>query len=336
MPVASRIASRSVTRRHGCSKSIAPVEPTCCGDGAHERLEPIGDVVVVGVGLVELDHRELGVVLRRQALVAEVLAELVDALEAADDAALEVELGRDAQVQRAVQRVVVRRERARERAAVERLQDRRLDLDEAVVVEVAAHGGDDLGARDEQLARLLVGHEVELPAAVARLDVLQAVVLLGRRAQRLREHGEVVDPQRDLAALRAQRGAVDADDVAEVDLREQALVRARRRARPARACSCRRPERSTRSRNAILPWPRRAARRPATRCVTVGLLAGLRAPACAASTSATGSTPGNSCGKGSMPSARSLSSFARLTASSSSAIAASLAARRLRARRRSS
>ena len=46
-----------------------------------------------------------------------------------------------------------------------------------------------------------------------------------------------------------------------------------------------------------------------------------RYPAGTASTDATGSTPGNSCGKGSMPSARSLSSFARLTASSSSAIA---------------
>ena len=64
-------------------------------------------------------------------LVAEVLAELVDPLEAADDAALEVQLGGDAQVQVAVELVVVGRERARERAAVQRLQDRRLDLDEA-------------------------------------------------------------------------------------------------------------------------------------------------------------------------------------------------------------
>ena len=193
--------------------------------GANEGLEAIGHVVVIGICLVELDHRELRVVLRRQPLVAKVLAELVHALEAADDAALEVELRRDAQVQRPIQGVVVRRERARERAAVERLQDRRLDFDEAGVVEKAAHGGHGLGPRDKQLARLLVGHEVELAAAIARLDVLQPVVLLGRRAQRLREHRERLDAQRDLAALRAQRGAVDADDVAEVDLREQALVR---------------------------------------------------------------------------------------------------------------
>jgi hypothetical protein len=44
-------------------------------------------------------------VLVRDALVAEVLAELVDLLEAADDQPLEVELGRDAQVEVCVELV---------------------------------------------------------------------------------------------------------------------------------------------------------------------------------------------------------------------------------------
>ena len=95
-----------------------------------------------------------GLCFGRDALVAEVLADLVDALQAADDQALEVELGGDAQVHRRVERVEVRHERARQCAAVDRLQDRGLDLDEALVVEEAADRGDDLGARDEDLARL--------------------------------------------------------------------------------------------------------------------------------------------------------------------------------------
>ena len=98
-------------------------------------------LLVVGVGLVPLEHRELGVVLVGDALVAEVLAELVDAVDAADDEPLEVELGRDPQVEVAVERVVVGGEGPRQGAAVERLQDRRLDLDEAVLVEPAAHLG---------------------------------------------------------------------------------------------------------------------------------------------------------------------------------------------------
>ena len=137
------------------------------------------------------------------ALVAEVLADLVDALEAADDQALEVQLVGDAQVEVAVERVVVGRERPRQRAAVERLEDRRLDLEEAALVEPAADGATTLRAQDEQLARLLVGDQVELAVAVAGLDVLEPVELLGRRAQRLGEQRPAGGPQGQLAAARS-------------------------------------------------------------------------------------------------------------------------------------
>ena len=103
-----------------------------------ELLDPLHGVAVVGVRLVPLEHRELGVVLERDALVAEVLADLVDPLEPADDQALEVELRRDAQVVVGVERVVVRHERLCECAAVARLEDGRLDLDETPLVERCA------------------------------------------------------------------------------------------------------------------------------------------------------------------------------------------------------
>ncbi len=116
------------------------------GGGAHERFQARGGGVVVGVGLVPLDHRELGVVLGRDALVAEVLAELVDAFQTTDDAALEVELGGDPQVEGAVQRIVVGGEGPRQGAAVDRLQDWGLDLEETLAVEIGADRGDDASA----------------------------------------------------------------------------------------------------------------------------------------------------------------------------------------------
>jgi hypothetical protein len=64
----------------------------------HEPLASGRDVEIVGVGLVPLEHRELGVVGRVDPLVAKVLAELVHALEPAHDQPLEVELGGNAQV----------------------------------------------------------------------------------------------------------------------------------------------------------------------------------------------------------------------------------------------
>ena len=52
---------------------------------------------VVAVGLVDLEHRELGVVLPGDALVAEDAADLEHPVEAGDQHPLEVELERDAQ-----------------------------------------------------------------------------------------------------------------------------------------------------------------------------------------------------------------------------------------------
>src|SRR6476646_158130 len=78
-----------------------------------QHLDELHDAVVVGGAHEHLQHRELGVVLRRHPLVAEELAELVDVLEAADDRPLQVQLGRGAQEQLAVERVVVGDERSR-------------------------------------------------------------------------------------------------------------------------------------------------------------------------------------------------------------------------------
>ena len=239
---------------------------------------------VVGVRLVPLEHRELGLVLVRDALVAEVLADLVDALEAADDEALEVELGRDAQVEVGVELVRVRDERVRERAAVPRLQDRRLDLDEAVLVQVAADRGDDPRAQEEELARVLVHQQVEVALPVARLRV-------GEPVERVREAGsgssrapQLVDRERRLAAARARRRC---------PRRRRRRRGPRRPHRPGSSShrSWMRPERSTRSRKTSFPCraapsrARRAGASRSTRCPG-------RAPAASARTAAISSRSG--------------------------------------------
>ncbi len=113
-------------------------------------------------------------------------------------------------------------ERPGERAAVERLQHRRLDLDEAVLVEPATRLGDRAGAAGEGDAGLLVGEQVQLALAVTGLDVLEAVELVGRWPQALCQQAPVVDRQRELAAApRRQRRPLDPDEVAEVEVDEQ-------------------------------------------------------------------------------------------------------------------
>ena len=60
-----------------------------------ELLREVHQVVVVAVGLVELEHGELGVVAGADAFVAEVSIDLIDAVHATDYEALEVEFRSD-------------------------------------------------------------------------------------------------------------------------------------------------------------------------------------------------------------------------------------------------
>ena len=90
---------------------------------------------------------------------------------------------------------MVGRERAGQRAAVQRLEDRGLHLQEPALVQEAADRRDHPRTHDEQLAGLVVGDQVELAVAVARLHVLEPVELLGRRPQRLGQQGPVLDAE---------------------------------------------------------------------------------------------------------------------------------------------
>ncbi len=219
MPVARLRSSPPASRAATAARSLLGADGRA--DGVHQPLGPVGHDLPVGVRLVPLEHRELGVVLGREALVAEVLADLVDPLQPAHDQPLEVQLGRDPQVHRAVERVVVRRERPRQRAAVDRLQDRRLDLDEALVVEEAADRGDDL-------ARVMKSSRVSSLAIRSssrwrkRVSVsVRPWCFSGGGRRDLASSVPVVDLDRQLAAAGLEDRAVGADQVAEVE-RERA------------------------------------------------------------------------------------------------------------------
>ena len=184
--------------------------------GHHHQL------VVIAVGLVELQHRELGIVLRRDPFVPEVPVDLVNPLEAADDEALQIELRRDPQKQLHVERVVMRDERARQRAAGNRLHHRRLDLEIAAAVEKPANRGQHAAANLEDPPRLRVDDEIEIPLPVANLDIAQPVPLL---RQRLRSTSPGTGARRlngQFVGLRSEQLPFDADVIAEVQQLEAA------------------------------------------------------------------------------------------------------------------
>ena len=187
-----------VARGHGSARSMrsprssSTVSPSTRGArrGDDEALGELHHVVVVGERLVRLEHRELGVVAGVDAFVAEHATDLEHALEAAHDEPLQVQLGRDAEVEVDVERVVVGDERARGGAAELVPEHGRLDLDEARVGELAAERGDRGEADREDPAGVLVDDEVDVALAEAGVDVGEAVPLVGQRAQRLGQQPE--------------------------------------------------------------------------------------------------------------------------------------------------
>src|SRR5690625_7276751 len=50
-------------------------------EGVEELLDEGHHLLIIGVGLIELEHRELGVVCRRDPLIPKVLPDLIDSLE---------------------------------------------------------------------------------------------------------------------------------------------------------------------------------------------------------------------------------------------------------------
>ena len=186
----------------------------------HRRQHLLGQrhqLTILAVGLVELEHRELGVVLRGDPLVAEVAVDLVDPLETADRQPLEIQLRRDAQEQVHVERVVMRHERPRQRAAGNRLHHRRLDLEIAAAVQKGANRGEHSASDGEHLARVGIDDQVEIPLAVARLDVRQPMPFLGQRQETLGQELERGGPDRQLVGLGAEDAPLHADEVAEVE-----------------------------------------------------------------------------------------------------------------------
>jgi hypothetical protein len=90
------------------------------------------------------------------------------------------------------------------------VQHGRFHLQEAVLHHELADAGDRLAARHEALARLLVGHQVDIALAVLDFLVVDAVELVGQRAQALGDQAHLVGVDGELAHLGLEQHAFGA------------------------------------------------------------------------------------------------------------------------------
>lgn len=183
----------------------------------HQALREIHDIIHVRIGHVELADRELGIMRQVDPFVPEDTANLVNAVQAPYDELLEVQLGRNAEVQVEVEVVVVRDERLGRRAARDHARHGRLDLEEPEAVEVPADVVDDLVACDEDAPRVFGEYQVEVSLAVPGLLVFQPEVPGGQLVQVRCEQDHLGGRYGELAFLRARGPADDTDDVASTE-----------------------------------------------------------------------------------------------------------------------
>ena len=169
-------------------------------------------------GAVCLHGGELGVVRKVHALITEDAANLEHTLKAAHKQALKVQLGSDAQVVLLVQRIEMRDERLGRGTSLDGLQNRGLNFHEAVSFHVATEGRDDSGTLAEGLAHVLVHDQVDIALTITGLLVGKAVELLGQRTNGLGKKREATRRHGELATLSANHNALDAHDIAQVEL----------------------------------------------------------------------------------------------------------------------
>ena len=191
-------------------------------------------------------------------------ADLEHLLEAADHEALQVQLGRDAQVEVGVERVVVGDEGPGRGAAGDGVQHRRLDLDEALRPQALAQA-----AHRRRCAAAGAGGCARWPTGRPRAGGSAS----RRRSRRATCRRSCAAPRpaaptrhlhRQLAAPGPHHLARGPDPVAQVQLGE--LVEALGHFAAANSCTA--PDESRSSAKASLPWGRASMTRPATATVT--------------------------------------------------------------------
>ena len=99
-------------------------------------------------------------------------------------------------------------------------EHRSFHLHEITAVKETTNFLNDCGSLLEGLADILIHDEIHISLAIADIGILQSVELLRKRLQRLGKKDQFLRMDRNLSGLCAEREALDADDVTDVQALE--------------------------------------------------------------------------------------------------------------------
>ena len=141
-------------------------------------------------------------------------ADFKDALHAADEQALEMQLERDAHVKVDIEGVMMRDKGPRGGSSGDRVKGRPLDFNESFSGERLAYRRDNLRPVEHARHGLVVVRKVDVAHTGPQFRIVEALVLVGRSLDRLAQEGQLGREDRKFARLRLFEFAVDADEVA--------------------------------------------------------------------------------------------------------------------------
>ena len=103
------------------------------------------------------------------------------------------------------------------RTAIERLEDRCLDFEEAVVRIPLANGAHHSRALDESIFDFRIDHEVKVSLAITLFFVGEAMPFFRQWTQRLGQHREMQDADGEFTGVGRENDTFDTKDITEVD-----------------------------------------------------------------------------------------------------------------------
>src|SRR4051812_28755170 len=154
---------------------------------ADQGLHQFDHRLVIPKRLVSLEHRKFRIVFARQSFIAEVAADLENAVQAAYQQPLQIKFQGDAEIKIATQGVVMSYERLRGRSARNRLHHGSLYFHKAALVKKVPDLANDPAAEQKSLPHIIICHQVEVTLPIANLGVRKTMPLFRWWSERLGE-----------------------------------------------------------------------------------------------------------------------------------------------------
>ena len=148
----------------------------CESDSLHHLFHRVHHPFIILVRHVQFHLGEFRIMETVHTFVAEVLGELIHAVESTHNQFFQIQLIGNTQIERHIQSVVVGFERTGGSTTVERLQNRGFDFQIALFVQIVTHSVHQQCALDEGIFNVRIHDEVDVTLTIALLRILESII----------------------------------------------------------------------------------------------------------------------------------------------------------------